>query len=45
MTTLLSTGGGPVSYVYLSEGDFQAVYSLGLWSHFSGVAKGQFRHG
>ena len=37
MTTSLSTGGGPVSYVQLSEGGFQVVYPLGLWSRFSGV--------
>ena len=30
VTTSLSTGGGPVSYVQLSEGGFQVVYPLGL---------------
>ena len=39
MTTSLSTGGGPVSNVQLSEGGFQVVYPLGLWSLFSGVVK------
>ena len=39
VTTSLSTGGGPVSYVQLSEGGFQVVYPLGLWSRFSGVVK------
>ena len=39
MTTSLSTGGGPVSYVQLSEGAFQVVYPLGLWSRLSGVVK------
>ena len=32
VTTLLSTGGGPVSYVQLSPGGFQVDYPLGLWS-------------
>ena len=27
-----------MSYVQLSEGGFQVVYPLGLWSRFSGVA-------
>ena len=39
----LSTGGGPGSSVQLSEGGFQVVYPLGLWSRFSGVVK--FLHG
>ena len=26
-----------MSYVQLSEGGFQVVYPLGLWSRFSGV--------
>ena len=26
-----------MSYVQLSEGGFQVVYPLGLWSQFSGV--------
>ena len=39
VTTSLSTGGGPVSYVQLSEGGFQVVYPLALWSRFSGVVK------
>ena len=30
VTTSLSTGGGPVSYVQLSEGGFQVFYLLGL---------------
>ena len=37
VTTSLSTG--RVSYVQLSEGGFQVVYPLGLWSRFSGVVK------
>ena len=37
VTTSLSTGGGPVSYMQLSEGGFQLVYPLGLWSRFSRV--------
>ena len=28
-----------MSYVQLSEGGFQVVYRLGLWSRFSGVVK------
>ena len=28
-----------MSYVQLSEGGFQVVYPLGLWSRFSGVVK------
>ena len=32
VTTSLSTGGGPVSCVQSSEGGFQVVYPLGLWS-------------
>ena len=40
-----STGGGPVSYVQLSEGGCQVVNPLGLWSRFSGVVKVQFVHG
>ena len=43
VTTSLSTGGGPVSCVQLSEGGFQVVYPLGLWSRSSGVVK--FLHG
>ena len=39
VTTSLSTGGGPVSCVQLSEGGFQVVYPLGLWSRSSGVVK------
>ena len=39
VTTSLSTGGGPVSCVQLSEGGFQVVYRLGLWSRSSGVVK------
>ena len=35
----LSTGGGPVGCVQLSEGGFQVVYPLGLWSQSSGVVK------
>ena len=47
MTTSLSTGGGPVSYMQLSEGDFQEVYPFGLWSWFSGlgVVKDLLGHG
>ena len=37
--TSLSTGGGPVSCVQLSEGGFRVVYPLGLWSRSSGVVK------
>ena len=39
VTTSLSTGGGPVSCVQLSEGGFQVVYPLGLWSRSSAVVK------
>ena len=39
VTTSLSTGGGPVSCVQLSEGSFQVVYPFGLWPRFSGVVK------
>ena len=39
VTTSLSTGRSPVTYVQLSEGGFQVVYPLGLWSRFSGVVK------
>ena len=28
-----------MSYVQLSEGGFQVVYHLGLWSRLSGVVK------
>ena len=35
----------PVSYVQLSEGGFQVVYPLGLWSRFSGVVKVRFGYG
>ena len=45
VTTSLSTGGGPVSYVQLSEGGFQVVYPLGLWSRFSGVVKVLYGYG
>ena len=45
VTTSLSTGGGPVSYVLLSEGGSQVVYPLGLWSRFSGVVKVRFGYG
>ena len=36
-----------MSYVYvqLSEGDFQVVDPLGLWSRFSGVVKVRFGYG
>ena len=45
VTTLLSTDGGPVSCVQLSEGFFQVVHSLGLWSQSSGVVTGLFGYG
>ena len=45
VTTSLSTGGGPVSYVQLSEGGFQVVYPLGLWSRLSGVVKVLYGYG
>ena len=45
VTTSLRTGGGPVSYMQLSEGGFQVVYPLGLWSRFSGVVKVRFGYG
>ena len=45
VTTSLSTGGGPVSCVQLSEGGFQVVYPLGLWSRSSGVVKVLHGHG
>ena len=31
VTILLSTGGGPLAYVQLSEGGFQVVYPLGIY--------------
>ena len=34
-----------MSYVQLSEGGFQVVYPLGLWSQVSGVVKVRFRYG
>ena len=34
-----------MSCVQLSEGGFQVVYPLGLWSLFSGVVKVQFGYG
>ena len=43
--TSLSTGGGPVSYVQLSEGGFQVVNPLGLWLRFSGVVKVLYGYG
>ena len=45
VTTSLSTEGGPVSCVQLSEGGFQVVYSLGLWSRSSGVVKVLYGYG
>ena len=36
VTTSLSTGGGPVSCVQVSQGGFQVVYPLGLSSRSSG---------
>ena len=45
VATSLSTGGGPVSCVQLSEGGFQVVYPLGLWSRFSGVVKVLYGYG
>ena len=45
VTTSLSTGGGPMSYVHLSEEGFQVVYLLGLWYRFSGVVQVQCRYG
>ena len=45
VTTPPSTGGGPVSCVQLSEGGFQVVYPLGLWSRSSGVVKVLYGHG
>ena len=45
VTTSLGTGGGPVSYVQLSEGVLHVVYPLSLWSRFSGVVKVQFGYG
>ena len=32
-------------YLQLSEGGFQVVYPLGLWSQFSGVVKVRFGYG
>ena len=29
----------------MSEGDFQVVYLLGLWSQLSGVGRVMFRYG
>ena len=34
-----------MSYVQLSEGGFQVVYPLGLWSRFSGVVTVRFGYG
>ena len=34
-----------MSYLQLSEGGFQVVYPLGLWSRFSGVVKFRFGYG
>ena len=34
-----------MSSVQLSEGGFQVVYPLGLWSRFSGVVKVQSGYG
>ena len=45
VTTLLSTGGGPVRCVHLLEGGFQVVYSLGVWSRASAVVKVLFGYG
>ena len=45
VTTSLSTGGGPVSYVQLSEGGFQVVYPPGLWSRSSGDVKVLYGYG
>ena len=39
VTTSLSTGGGPVSCMQLSEGGFLVVYTLGSCSRSSGVVK------
>ena len=45
VTTSLSTGGGPVICVQLSEAGFQVVHPPGLWSRFSRVVKIQFGYG
>ena len=34
-----------MSCVQLSEGGFQVVYPLGLWSRFSGVVRVRFGYG
>ena len=34
-----------MSYVHLSEGVFQVVYPLGLWSRFSRVVEVRFWYG
>ena len=34
-----------MSYLQLSEGGFQVVYPLGLWSRFSGVVNVRFGYG
>ena len=34
-----------MSYMQSSEGGFQVVYPLGLWSRFSGVVKVLYGHG
>ena len=44
-TTSLSAGGGPVKYVQLSEGGFQVVYPLGVWSRLSGFVKVLYGYG
>ena len=47
VTTSLSTGGGHVSYVQLSEGGFQVVYPgpLGWWFRSSEVVKVLYGYG
>ena len=45
VTTSLSTGGGPVSCVQLSEGGVQVVYHLGVWSRTSGLVQVLYGYG
>ena len=42
VTTSLSTGGGPVRYVQLSEGGFHVVNPLGFGPRFSGLGVVKF---
>lgn len=45
MTMSLSTGGGPVGCVHLSEGGFQVVWSLVVWTRIFGSVTLLFGYG